>query len=136
MLQIQWFDRSVEESSLSPLFKDGNHSPTLLLHSPYLCWDYFLWRLLSIVLDWICSRLYPMLFVFCRSWHQDGRIMIQLVGLIPFAHICWSQIPVYFTEVLAPSQESDWSCICLLGVSIGHLSTIFIGCFVFQLIVT
>ena len=32
----------------------------------------------------------------------------------------------FFTEVPAPSQESEWSCICVLGVSILPLSTIFL----------
>jgi hypothetical protein len=38
-----------------------------------------------------------------------------------------SLTPPLFIEVLVPSQESEQSCICVLRVSILHLSTIFIG---------
>ena len=31
-----------------------------------------------------------------------------------------------FSKVLVPSQESDWSCSCMLGVYILHLSTILV----------
>jgi hypothetical protein len=27
----------------------------------------------------------------------------------------------YFVEVLVPSQESEWSCICVLGVSVMYM---------------
>jgi hypothetical protein len=38
-----------------------------------------------------------------------------------------SLTPPLFIEVPAPSQENGWSCICVLRVSILHLSTTYMS---------
>jgi hypothetical protein len=45
-----------------------------------------------------------------------------------------SLTPPLFIEVFLPSQESEWSCICVLGVSILPLPTILI--FDFRIVLT
>jgi hypothetical protein len=49
----------------------------------------------------------------CRSSYVNNRFTYSL-------------IPQLFIEVSVPSQESDWSCICVRGIHFTSLSTIFL----------
>ena len=72
--------------------------------------------------------LFAWLYVRVDIWPKWGKHLYYCI--ISLQEVAWvnktSSSPPPFVEVLVTCQESEWSCICVLGVSILHLSTIFL----------
>ena len=105
MLQIQWFHRSVEESYIFHSFKEGNHSLTLPLSCPYLCWGHFWWDHF-----W---------------WRMDPIGRFNPIRTYLYMSVSSASLSI---EVPAPIQESDWSSICYV---IGHLYVMWLVMYMF-----
>ena len=72
-----------------------------------------------------CRCLCPYCIIFevtaiCQGWHVESTCMTE--GSFGSKKKT-SLIPPLFTEVPVTNQESEWTCICVLGVSIFLLST-------------
>jgi hypothetical protein len=64
--------------------------------------------------------LFFKVIVYCR--YSIYVLCTVSLRMNTYLFIKTSITPSLFIEVLVPSQESEWSCICMLGVSIWHLS--------------
>jgi hypothetical protein len=73
---------------------------------------------------YICTCLVYYLFFLDRQFRGDVAILVFLKTMASYNPT--SLTPSLFTEIPVLSQESEWSCICVLGISNLPISTIFL----------